>query len=703
MIDGAGNVVGISKVARDISERKHAEQQRARLAAIVDSSDDAIIGLTVDNVITSWNRGADRLFGYTAEEVVGQSFSLLVLPGSDEVERATLESVTKGEVVHFDAVRRRKDGRNVDVSVVLSPVRDAEGRVVGLSRVTRDITDRKRAEDALARAKDAAEAATRELEAFSYSVAHDLRAPLRGMNGFAQVLLDTYKDRLDAEGQDWLQEILLNAKKMGDLIDGLLSLARVTRSELKSERVDLSALVREAAGQLATSAPPRTVAVVIQDGLHANVDPRLARVVLANLLGNAWKFTCNVTAARIEFGEIEEPRRPRVLHPRQRRRVRDGVREQAVRAVPATPHRRRISWDRHRSRDRATHRAPPWRTDLGRSGGKRRCDVLFHVRAGSSLMIKVTDTLRVLLVEDSPTDAKLVVQELQRTGCVVEFERVETAEAMRAALEAKTWDVVISDWSMPKFSRPGGARDPERDGTSICRSSSCRGRSARTPPSRRCAPGRTTTCSRTSSVGWRPPSSASSANARSAWRGAQAEDALRESEARFRRLAESGVIGIVIADMHGDILDANDTYLRMLGYSREELLSGPMRWADLTPPELAHVGVRAVEQLQTTGVARPWETEYVSQGRQPRAGPRRRRDARLPRGHRVHRDLTERKRVEEDRKQEQAGRVQRPRRRCGRARSSSARRRRWRRSGGSPAASRTTSTTCSPSSSATAR
>ncbi len=105
-------------------------------------------------------------------------------------------------------------------------MRDAAGRVVGISKVARDITERRLAEAALARAKDAAEAASRELEAFSYSVAHDLRAPLRGMNGFAQVLLDTYGDKLDAEGQDWLQEILLNAKKMGALIDGLLSLAQ---------------------------------------------------------------------------------------------------------------------------------------------------------------------------------------------------------------------------------------------------------------------------------------------------------------------------------------------------------------------------------------------------------------------------------------------------------------------------------------------
>src|SRR5258708_4194425 len=173
---------------------------------------------------------------------------------------------------------------------------------MGASKVLRDITERRGAEEALAHAKEQAEAASRELEAFSYSVAHDLRAPLRGMNGFAQVLLNSYADKLDAEGKDWLQEILLNAKKMGELIDGLLSLARVTRSELKRDHVDLSALARETAAELARSQPDRTVEVRVQEDLSATADSRLARALMTNLLGNAWKFTSGVPSARIQVG-----------------------------------------------------------------------------------------------------------------------------------------------------------------------------------------------------------------------------------------------------------------------------------------------------------------------------------------------------------------------------------------------------------------
>ncbi len=302
----------------DLTERKEAQAAVAKmreerrvdeaarlLAAIVDSSDDAIIGKTLDGTITSWNQGAERTFGYTADEVVGKSISLLIPPGRDDEEPAILEALAHGDVKRFDTVRQRKDGRHIDVSVTLSPIRDSAGRVVAISKVARDITDRRRTEESLARAKERAEAASRELEAFSYSVAHDLRAPLRGMNGFAQVLIEDYADKFDAEGRDCLDEICSNARKMGSLIDGLLSLSRVTRGDWRPERIDLSALVRDTAAELAASDPGRDVAIVAQAHVSAEMDAALARVLFDNLLGNAWKFTAHATAPRIEFGAID--------------------------------------------------------------------------------------------------------------------------------------------------------------------------------------------------------------------------------------------------------------------------------------------------------------------------------------------------------------------------------------------------------------
>ena len=207
--------------------------------------------------------------------------------------------------MHFDTVRQRKDGDNIEVSVTSSPVRSSSGNVIGISKVARDVTGRRRTERELARAKDSAEAVSRELEAFSYSVAHDLRAPLRGINGFAQLLLDEYKAEFDTEGQDWLKEILANANRMDTLIDALLSLSRVTRKEPCRQLIDLSAVARELLATLTSQYPDRKVEITIQDQLLAYVDPALASVLLDNLLGNAWKFTGKKAEAQIAVGSLE--------------------------------------------------------------------------------------------------------------------------------------------------------------------------------------------------------------------------------------------------------------------------------------------------------------------------------------------------------------------------------------------------------------
>ena len=297
----------VSTAIRDVTERNNAEELRRRLAAIVESSADAIISKNLDGVVTSWNRGAVELFGYTAEEAIGKPVLMLVPPDRVREEQELLAHLRAGEVTRFETVRRRKDGRDVDVEVTSSPTFDATGRIVGGSKVARDITERRAAEIRIASAKDAAEAATRELEAFSYSVAHDLRAPLRGIDAFARFLMDDYADKLDAEGRDHVDEIRSNAKKMSELIDALLSLSRVTRTELRRETTDLAAIVRGVTKELASTEPQRSVEVIIAEPLRANVDPRLAKALISNLVGNAWKFTCKRPQPRIEVGTVRDP------------------------------------------------------------------------------------------------------------------------------------------------------------------------------------------------------------------------------------------------------------------------------------------------------------------------------------------------------------------------------------------------------------
>jgi len=299
----------VSSTIRDVTERRKTEELRAQLAAIVDSSNDAIIGNSLDGTIRSWNRGATSVFGYTAEEVIGKHISILSPPGRQAEEPAIMQRIKKGQRIEpYETMRRRKDGQHSYVSVTISPIHDSRGQVSGASKVARDISDRKRAEEALGRAKDATEAANRELEAFSYSVAHDLRAPLRGIDGFSQSLLEDYSHKLDEDGQRCLHRVRESAQHMAQLIESLLSLARITRGDVRHERVDLSSLARAAAERLRAPQPERNVEFLIAKGLVAIGDARLLVVALENLLGNAWKFTRNQSMATIEVACTEQDR-----------------------------------------------------------------------------------------------------------------------------------------------------------------------------------------------------------------------------------------------------------------------------------------------------------------------------------------------------------------------------------------------------------
>ncbi|MBI2088431.1 MAG: response regulator [Deltaproteobacteria bacterium] len=173
-----------------------------------------------------------------------------------------------------------------------------------------EVSERKRAEEALAERSAALEAANKELEAFSYSVSHDLRAPLRSIDGFSQALLEDYVEQLDEQGKDYLTRIRTASQRMGHLIDDLLNLSRVTRAEMRPEPVNLSEMAKSLAAELKQREPQRQVAFQIQDGLEVKGDPRLLRVVLENLFSNAWKFTSRHPRARIEFGAAQHNGKP---------------------------------------------------------------------------------------------------------------------------------------------------------------------------------------------------------------------------------------------------------------------------------------------------------------------------------------------------------------------------------------------------------
>lgn len=302
-------------LANDITERKRYEEMIVRLAGIVESSEDAILSKNLDGIITTWNEGAERLYGYAAGEIMGQSVSMLMPPGRKDELSLILGRLKRGDrIKHFETTRLKKSGEQIDVSLTISTIKNRSGTIIGASTIARDITARKRAEEQLHRLNETLEqrvfertaqlqAANRELEAFSYSVSHDLRAPLRHINGFSQALLEDYADKLDEGGKGFLQQLRGASHEMAQLIDDLLQLARVTRSEMRREIVNLSELAHEVIADLTESDPERTVAINIEEGLEAIGDQGLLRAMLSNLLGNAWKFTSKLAQAEIAFGK----------------------------------------------------------------------------------------------------------------------------------------------------------------------------------------------------------------------------------------------------------------------------------------------------------------------------------------------------------------------------------------------------------------
>ena len=237
------------------------------LAAIVNSSDDAIVGKTIDGMITSWNPAAERMYGYRAEEILGQPMTILCPPDRVGEVKEILDQIARGErVVHHETIRQRKDGATVPMSVTVSAIRDDHGTLVGASSIARDIGEQQQARAAVAlrrRAEDL-EQANQNLQAFTYSVAHDLRAPLRALNGFSVALVEDCADDLGEAGRGYAGRIQAASAQMVALIDDLLLLARVTQAEMHLQTVDLGAMVAGIAARLQRGSPDRHVRFTIQ-------------------------------------------------------------------------------------------------------------------------------------------------------------------------------------------------------------------------------------------------------------------------------------------------------------------------------------------------------------------------------------------------------------------------------------------------------
>ena len=285
---------GVVVLFRDITDRKRAQEELRRMAAIVESSEDAIISKNLDGTITSWNAGARRLFGYTAEEMVGQPISRL-MPGDHDDLGGILESIRRGEgVEHFETVRVRKDGGLVPVSLSVSPIRDESGNVVGAAKIARDVTERRKHEAERERLYTEAQEAARVREEFLSVAGHELRTPLTSL----QFQLHTLRRRIESGQRDKAGELLGRAvaqlQRLSRLTEELLDVTRITtgRLDLHLAETDLGQVVRDVAERHkdSTSRAGCELRVAAAAGITGIWDRSRLDQVITNLLSNAVKF-----------------------------------------------------------------------------------------------------------------------------------------------------------------------------------------------------------------------------------------------------------------------------------------------------------------------------------------------------------------------------------------------------------------------------
>ena len=290
---------GVVCYFRDIGDRRRAEQNANLLASIVESSEDAIVSKNLDGIIMSWNQGAERIFGYTAAEAVGQSILMLIPPDRLEEEPKILERLKRGErVEHFETVRVRKDGSTLNVSLTVSPVKASDGRVAGASKVARDITEKVRQEEALQQANAALKRANADLQLFAYSASHDLQEPLRMVAIYSQLLQKRFGGKLGPTGDEYIGYTVQGATRMESLLKDLRTYTQVSTMGkdptddidageiLEKTLLNLQVAISNSGASISSTALPKVRMYEFQ-----------LEQVFQNLIGNAIRVSRRRTAA----------------------------------------------------------------------------------------------------------------------------------------------------------------------------------------------------------------------------------------------------------------------------------------------------------------------------------------------------------------------------------------------------------------------
>ncbi|MHB9029746.1 MAG: sensor histidine kinase [Candidatus Latescibacterota bacterium] len=327
--DDEGQVIGITGVARDITERKRSEEALRLTQASIDVAAEMIAWFTPDGRVRYANDATSRTLGYSRDELLNMN-ALDFTPGFTWEQYAEhWKEVRERKSFNLEVTHRRKDGSEYPAEVTVNHV--VYGGQEYIFAYGRDITERKRTEIELRKYREHLEELVRErtselektnnelrlyrghleelvrertkdMETFDYSVSHNLRAPLRSLDGFSQILLEDYAGKLGKEGEEYLHRIRDSAQFMGELIEDLLALSKITRADIHRTDVDLSALVNGIMEQRRKENPEREVEMIIQEGVFVNGDFRLLHSAMEHLLENAWKFTSQTQNAWIEFG-----------------------------------------------------------------------------------------------------------------------------------------------------------------------------------------------------------------------------------------------------------------------------------------------------------------------------------------------------------------------------------------------------------------
>jgi PAS domain S-box-containing protein len=285
-------IIANEELAFQNAEKEKLVEKQSLFESIVNSSNDAILSKNLDGIIITWNPGAEKVFGYSSKEIIGKHISIIIPVTLQNEESEIIEKTRRGEIIdHYETERIRKDGKSIYVSITISPIKDLLGNIIGASKIAHDITQRKKTEEELSENIKQLESANKELESFSYSVSHDLRAPLRAIHGYARMLKENIENKTDTEANRLMNNIITNVKRMGLLIDDLLTFSRLGRKELVKSTIPMNDLVTTICTELKNEQEHRDIEFHISELLPAQADNIAIKQVWLNLISNAIKYS----------------------------------------------------------------------------------------------------------------------------------------------------------------------------------------------------------------------------------------------------------------------------------------------------------------------------------------------------------------------------------------------------------------------------